>query len=129
VHAVAQGGTVLVGSRDAMASRLRMLNAIDGAAPRAFVSLSDHGQVVPEPDIARTPGLVEVRDDKHPWVRGFIAVATHPYITVTDATGSFRFSGVPAGRHEVIVFSETLGVMRRVIEVRRDTSVQFFYGR
>lgn len=129
VHVVAQGGTVLVGSRDAIVSRLRFIDALGRPdEPRALVPLNDFGQVVPNPDIARTAGLIEVRDDRHPWVRGFIAVAPHPYVTVTDVRGTFRFDSVPAGTHELIVFSEALGVLRQVVDVQRDSSIVLRYG-
>ena len=129
VHVIAEGGTVLVGSRDAMVSRIRMTDVIGNAVPRTVVPLNDFGQVVPDADIARTAGLVEVTDDRHPWVRGYIAVSPHPYITVTGASGTFQFTGVPAGKHEVIVFSESLGIMRRMIDVRSDVLVELKYGR
>jgi hypothetical protein len=130
VHVIAEGGTVLVGSRDAMESRIRMTEIL---APkhtaRAIIPLNDFGQVVPDADVARTAGLVEVSDDRHPWVRGYIAVSPHPYIAVTTASGAFQFTGVPAGKHELIVFSEALGIMRRVIEVNSNTQVELKYIR
>jgi hypothetical protein len=129
VHVIAQGGTVLVGSSDAMESRLRMTDVLEtGGAPRAIIPLHDFGQVVPNADIASKAGLVEISDDRHPWVRGYIVVSPHPYIAVTTASGTFQFTDVPAGRHELIVFSEALGTMRRIIDVRSDTQIQLKYA-
>jgi hypothetical protein len=128
VHIIAEGGTVLVGSRDAMESRIRMSEMLGTSkAARAIIPLNDFGQVVPDADVARTAGLLEVSDDRHPWVRGYIAVSPHPYIAVTTASGAFQFTGVPAGTHEIIVYSEALGVMRRKVEVKGDTKVELTY--
>jgi hypothetical protein len=120
VHIVAQGGTVLVGSHDAIEARLRLHEAIgDPARPRATVMLNDFGQIVPNSAIAAEPGLVEVRDDHLPWVRGYIAVSPHPYVAITDATGAFRLDGVPSGTYQLVVFSETLGVRVRDVRVEQ----------
>ena len=130
VHVIARGGTVLVGSGDAMVSRLRFADATGTLSdPRALISFNDFGQVVPSRDVARTSGLVEIRDDKHPWVRGFVVVASHPYVVVTAPDGSFRIDDVPAGIYEVIVFSEALGVLRQRVDVGADTRLELRFGR
>lgn len=118
------GATLLVRSADAMDARLRFLDAtvesrspattgasispVD-AAPRALVPLGSAGAVVPVTAVLARPGLVEVRDDRHPWVRGWIAVAPHPYVTMTDARGEFTLDGVPPGSYVLVTWHERLG--------------------
>jgi hypothetical protein len=127
---VPQGATLLVRSGDAMDSRLRFVEAgapVAGvavtrdstvpavtsapAAPRALIPLGDAGAVVPVTAVTERPGLVEIRDDRHPWVRGWVAVAPHPFVTISDRDGRFAFDGVPPGRYELVTWHERLGTV------------------
>ncbi|MEQ1692907.1 MAG: hypothetical protein ABMA00_16580, partial [Gemmatimonas sp.] len=109
VQRMALGGTLQVTSRDAMSSRLRFVDLGAPTTIRAHVMLSDAGQVVPTADVALASGLVEVRDDRHPWVRAYIAVSPHPFVAITEPNGTFRFDGVPGGSYTVVIWHEQLG--------------------
>ncbi|MEO7361516.1 MAG: hypothetical protein ABI120_14380, partial [Gemmatimonadaceae bacterium] len=109
------GATLIVSHRDDMLTRLRFEDHGRTSAPRAIIGFTDPGQVVPNSDVLSKPGLVEVRDEKHSWVRGFIAVAPHPFVAVTESNGEFRFDGVPPGSYQLVVWHERLGA--RVIPV------------
>jgi hypothetical protein len=117
VQRMAAGGTLQVVSRDAMSSRLRFADVGDEHVMRAQVDLTDAGQVVPTSAMSEQPGLVAVRDDLHPWVRAYIAVASHPFVAVTTPDGSFRFGAVPPGRYTLVVWQEQLGVRTRAVRV------------
>lgn len=117
VQQMATGGTVMVTSRDAMMSRLRFIDVATPSTVRAQVTLNDAGQVVPTSEIATTPGLVEVRDDLHPWVHAYIAVSTHPFVAITEPDGVFRFDLVPPGSYTLVVWQEKLGVKTRAVRV------------
>jgi hypothetical protein len=43
----------------------------------------------------------------HPWLRGHVLVARHPYHAVTTASGRFVIENVPAGRHRVAAWHPT----------------------
>ncbi|MBL0170160.1 MAG: hypothetical protein IPP90_05405 [Gemmatimonadaceae bacterium] len=124
VQRMALGGTLQVTSRDAMSSRLRFVDVGDATTIRAQVMLTDAGQVVPTGEVAATAGLVEVRDDKHPWVRAFIAVAPHPFVAITSSNGTFRFDSVPEGTYTLVVWQEQLGVRTQVLQVHRGVEVR-----
>jgi hypothetical protein len=117
VQRMAAGGTLQVASRDAMSSRLRFVDVGDEQKMRTQVDLTDAGQVVPTSAMSEQPGLVAVRDDLHPWVRAYIAVASHPFVAVTTADGAFRFGTVPPGRYTLVVWQEQLGVRTRAVRV------------
>jgi hypothetical protein len=116
VQRIAQGGTVMISGRDAMMSRLQFV-ALGERTSRATVRLSDVGQMVPTAAPTETPGLVQVYDDLHPWVRAYLVVGPHPFVAVTDTDGAFRFDGVPPGRYTMIVWHERLGVKRQGVKV------------
>ena len=45
------------------------------------------------------PGLVTLRCDIHEHMRGLILVLNSPYFVMTDTSGRFRLSGLPAGHY------------------------------
>ena len=45
--------------------------------------------------------LVRMKCDVHPWMFAYVGVVDHPYFAVTGADGSFKLSGVPAGKSPV----------------------------
>lgn len=123
VQRVAAGATVLVHGNDAMMSRLQLV-PIGERSSRSTILLTDAGQVVPSDEATREPALLEVRDDLHPWVQAFIAVAPHPFVAVTDADGDFRFDGVPPGRYTLVVWHERLGTQRKTVKVEGGVQVR-----
>ena len=123
VQRVAAGATVLVHGNDAMMSRLKIV-PLGERTSRSTILLTDAGQVVPSDEATREPALLEVRDDLHPWVRAFIAVAPHPFVAVTDADGDFRFDGVPPGRYTLVVWHERLGTQRKTVKVEGGVQVR-----
>ena len=115
VQRVTVGGTVLVSSLDAMTSRLQFRDAGRVDVLRETVRFNDAGQVVPTSLVAAQPGLVEVRDDLHPWVHAWLAVTPHPFVVVTTDDGQFRFEGVPPGAYTLVVWSESRGTQSRAV--------------
>ena len=124
VQRVRVGSTVQVASYDAMSSRLRFTADADPAQPLALVSFTDAGQVVPVEGLTRTPGIVRVRDDRHPWVLGVLAVAPHPWVAVTQPDGRFRFDAVPPGRYTLVVWQEALGTRTQPLRVEPGVTVR-----
>jgi hypothetical protein len=137
---VPQGATVIVRSADAMDARLRFVEVqptvvrpsggdstpaplpAPPSRPRALVPLGDAGALVPLTAVAEAPGLVEIRDDRHPWVRGWLAVAPHPFVMITDPTGRFAFDEVPPGAYVLVAWHERLGAV--AMPVRVDAQVE-----
>jgi hypothetical protein len=117
VQRVAAGGTVMITSRDAMTTRLQFVDVGGASASRGTVLFNDAGQVVPTSDAAKVPGLVQIRDDLHPWVLAYLAVTPHPFVAVTSADGQFRFDNVPPGRYALVIWHERFGVKQQLVRV------------
>ncbi len=119
IQRVATGGTVLLSSADPIRSRLTFRDEGHAASAREVVSFTDDGQTVPSSRIAARPGIVEVRDDLHPWVHAWIVVTPHPFVAITAPDGRFRFEGVPPGSYMLVAWSARIGVRTRPIRVSR----------
>ena len=64
------------------------------------------------------PEIIKVQCDVHSWMLGWIAVMPHPYFGVTDANGVTKIENVPAGKHTIEVWHETLGKQTKEVEVK-----------
>ncbi|MEP6778956.1 MAG: hypothetical protein ABJC26_03645, partial [Gemmatimonadaceae bacterium] len=114
VQRVPVGATLNAFNKDNFPSDLRFAD-IGKSAARTTLRFSESGQVIPSGDVLANPGLVEVHDSLHPWLRSFIAVAPNPFVAVTGADGMFTWDNVPAGSYQLVVWHERLGA--RVLPV------------
>ena len=53
--------------------------------------------------------MIPVKCDIHPWMKGYVAVLTHPFHDTTKPDGKFVISDLPEGTYEIEVWHETLG--------------------
>ena len=65
----------------------------------------------------RSPGLMRVKCDAHPFMHGFVMVSDHDFVAITDALGRFSIAGVPPGMHEISLWHETLGSLKKQVTV------------
>lgn len=67
------------------------------------------------------PGLLHLRSDLgHDWLHAYILVMPHRYFAVSDAEGKFELPALPAGQYDLLLWHETLGVKRQVVEAKMD---------
>ena len=125
VQAAIAGGTLNVRSVDPVLHRTRFI----GGPPSRPVTLAeidqtDEGQVVPNEDVLRAPGYVEVRCETHPWSRAHLAVFDHPYFTMSRHQGVFVMDSIPPGRHRLVAWHERFGRVEQTVEVKAGEAVR-----
>ena len=64
------------------------------------------------------PEAVEVKCDVHGWMQGWLVATENPYFAVTDNSGSFKLTDVPAGTYTVEVWHEKLGKSSQKVTVK-----------
>jgi plastocyanin len=64
------------------------------------------------------PEIIKITCDVHSWMLGWIAVMPHPFFGVTGENGTTKIDNVPAGKHTVEVWHETLGKQTKDVEVK-----------
>lgn len=79
------------------------------------VALVAGGRPVQKP--IKVTGVLNVQCDRHKFMQGYVMAFDHPYYALTDAAGTFRITGVPAGLRTVTVWHETLGTMKKEVQV------------
>lgn len=60
---------------------------------------------------------IKVKCDVHGWMLGYIGVMDHPYFTVTDSSGNFTISNLPAGDYTLEAWHEKLGTKTAQVKV------------
>lgn len=73
------------------------------------------------------PEAVHVKCDVHGWMSGWLVATENPYFAVTDDSGSFKLTDVPAGTYTVEVWHETLGksTQKVTVKAKEDAKANF----
>jgi hypothetical protein len=62
----------------------------------------------------QSPGLVNLKcNGGHVWMNAEMFVAPHPYYAVTDESGQFELTNVPAGQYVIVAWHEGWSVARQ----------------
>jgi plastocyanin len=74
--------------------------------------------------------MIPLRCNNHPWMEGFLNVASSPFFAVSDGDGHYSIKGLPAGTYTVVADHEQLGLQSAVITVaaKQSASQDFSYG-
>lgn len=80
------------------------------------VGMPIENQVI-ERTMPAAQGAVKIVCDVHPWMRADVMVLPHDSWAITDASGHFKLSAVPAGKHAVRVWHPALGEKTASVEV------------
>jgi hypothetical protein len=68
-----------------------------------------------------TPGLVTLRCDIHEHMRALILVLATPHFVITDSDGSFRLTGLPAGRYTLKAWVDSKTTREQRVELKDET--------
>jgi plastocyanin len=73
------------------------------------------------------PEAIEVKCDVHGWMHGWLVATESPYVAVTDNSGNFKLTDVPAGSYTVEVWHEKLGknTQKVTVKAKDDAKVSF----
>jgi len=73
------------------------------------------------------PEAVQVKCDVHGWMSGWLVATENPYFAVTDDSGNFKLTDVPAGTYTVEVWHETLGksTQKVTVKAKEDAKANF----
>ncbi len=74
--------------------------------------------------------MVEFRCNVHPWMRAYVGVVAYPFFAVSDETGAFGISGLPAGSYTLEAWHEVYGTQSQTVTVAagQSASVTFSFS-
>lgn len=76
---------------------------------KTFVNFAMPFQGRENKKLLKKAGLYEIKCDVHAYMQGYLYVAEHPYVAVTDENGRFAFAGVPTGKYTLKAWHEAFG--------------------
>jgi plastocyanin len=73
------------------------------------------------------PETFEIKCDVHGWMSGWLVATANPYFGVTDNSGGFKLTDVPAGAYTVEVWHEKLGksTQKVTVKTKEDAKANF----
>lgn len=66
--------------------------------------------------------VAKLKCDYHGWMQGYIVVSDNPYFGVSDTSGAFQISDVPAGKHTIEFWHEYYGLKTAEVTVEEKGS-------
>lgn len=69
------------------------------------------------------PGLVTLRCDIHEHMRGLILVLDTPYFVMTDTSGHFRLSGLPAGHYTLKAWIDSRTTQEKPVDLKNSQTL------
>jgi plastocyanin len=64
--------------------------------------------------------VIKFKCDVHPWMTAYVVVSGNPFFAVTGDDGSYKITGVPAGKYTVEAWHERYGTKTAEITVEGD---------
>ncbi|MFQ5718873.1 MAG: carboxypeptidase regulatory-like domain-containing protein [Acidobacteriota bacterium] len=61
--------------------------------------------------------MIRVKCEVHPWMGAWIGVLDHPFFNVSDDTGAFSLSGLPAGDYTIEAWHEKYGQLTQQVSL------------
>lgn len=61
--------------------------------------------------------MVKFKCDVHPWMFAYVGVVPHPFFAVTDESGSYKISGLPAGDYTIEAWHLKGGTQTQKVKV------------
>ena len=71
-----------------------------------------------------TDQVLKFKCDVHPWMTAYVLVSTNPFFAVTGDDGSYKITGVPAGKYTVEAWHERYGAKTAEITVEADKAAE-----
>jgi plastocyanin len=69
-------------------------------------------------------GLITLRCDIHEHMRGLILVLNTPYFVMTDTSGHFRISGLPAGHYTIKAWINSTTTREKPVELKNGQTLR-----
>ncbi len=113
VQVLPLGGKLQFSNNDQEAHNVHILGA--GIAFNQTMKPGEQVEFTP-----KTAGLLKILCDIHIHMRAFVWVGATPWFTLTAPDGSFRLTGVPAGRYRLKVWHSLGRPVEKAIEVSGD---------
>lgn len=115
IFAVQTGQKILVKNSDPILHNVHATPTVDGNPQLNLAQMAGAAELTLSFD--KPEQFLRFKCDVHPWMFAYGCVVDHPYFAVTGADGSFKISGLPAGKYTVEVSHRKAGTTTQEVEI------------
>jgi len=119
VQAVVAGQTLMIKNSD---QTLHNIHGFKGPSTQ-FNQAQIPGMAPISRKLTDTDQVLKFKCDVHPWMTAYVIVSGNPFFAVTGDDGSYKITGVPAGKYTVEAWHERYGTKTAEITVDADKAV------
>jgi hypothetical protein len=112
---MAAGATLQIVNSDKL---FHNVHARDGDKTVFNFAMPVPNHVIPRP--LKNPAVLRLTCDVHPWMRAWVHVLPTSAFAVSDESGAFTITGIPAGKHTLKLWHERLGEKDQQVDVPAD---------
>ena len=120
---VPQGGTLTVTNSDHLLHNIQT----EGRSNRP-VYLKQDKQGDPLKISFMRPEILRISCSFHRWMSAWVAVMDHPYYTLTNTSGDYTLTDIPAGGYLITSWHEALGSLHRRVLIREGQTSKIDFG-
>jgi plastocyanin len=117
ILAIQTGQKVVVKNSDPVLHNIHDLPNPDSGNPEKNMAQMPNG-----PELTFTfekpEDFLKFKCDVHPWMFAWVSVFNHPYFAVSAKDGTFKISGVPAGKYTLKAVHRKAGAVTQEVEVK-----------
>ncbi len=112
-----KGNNFVIKNSDALFHNTNLGIQLKGGKKRAVYNLAlpNLNQVLKKK--IKTKGVHSIKCDAHPWMRAYVYSSDSPYAALTDDSGKFEITDIPAGTYKVLIWHEGFGEVKQEITV------------
>lgn len=104
-------------------STLHNVHAVDPSKKYTFDQAQPTAGMVLDVPLKSEEVMLHVKCNVHPWMTGYIGIPGNPYYALSDASGKFTISNVPAGKQTIEVWHEVYGPLTQTVDVKAGGTV------
>lgn len=110
-------------------STLHNVHAVDPSKKYDFDQAQPTAGMVLNVPLKAEEVMLHVKCNVHPWMSGYIGIISSPYSAVSDESGKFKITNVPAGKQTITVWHQMYGPLTQTVDVKASgtTTADFTY--